>query len=288
MILDLFAGPGGWSLALRSLGHDDVGLEWDEKTCRTRDALGLTTVQCDVRDVDVNEFDEITGLIASPPCQSYSVAGKQKGLADDRGQLVWQPLRFIEAHLPDWVAMEETPTVLPIFREYADTLTRWGYSVWTGRLNAADFGVPQIRKRAFFLASRTGTVQLPRQTHAKSDEVTLFGALQPWVTMAAALPHRTDLPAWCHRRPATTVVRSFRPDVIAAPGWRGPGDGPRQNAPNSVEVTIDELAVLQGAWAGFPFQGAKTKRFSLCGALLPPPWARAILAPFVADREVAA
>jgi DNA (cytosine-5)-methyltransferase 1 len=278
MILDLFAGPGGWSLGLRALGLADVGVEFDKVTCDTREALGLQTIHADVRDVPVDAWRQIDGLIASPPCQSFSKAGKQLGLADERGQLVWQPRRFIETHLPRWVAFEEVPDVLPIWREYQRWMESVGYSVWTGLLNAADYGVPQSRTRAFLLARSDGVALPPEPTHAENPHPSLFGeTLRPWVTMAEALPHRTDLPDWCHRRPATTVVRSFCPHIIAAPGWRGPGDGPRQNAPGSVTVDIDEMATLQGAWPGMPWQGSKTKRFSLCGALLPPPWAAAIL-----------
>lgn len=279
-IVDLFAGPGGWSLGLRALGFEDVGVEFDKDIAATREALGLQTIHADVRDVSVEAWRQIDGLIASPPCQTFSVAGKQRGLEDARGQLIYEPKRFIEAHMPTFVAFEEVPPVLPFWKEYAEWMRRIGYRVWTGILNAADYGVPQSRKRAFLLASLVSNPAPLPGTHARSVDPhpSLFAdKRKKWITVAEALPHRTDLPEWCYRRPATTIVRSFCPHIVAGPGYRKAGDGPRQNAPGSFEVSIDEMAVLQGAWPGMPFQGSKTKRFSICGALLPPPWATAVL-----------
>ncbi|MFE6126700.1 DNA cytosine methyltransferase [Streptomyces sp. NPDC056437] len=77
MILDGFAGPGGWSEGIRRhLGLHDVGLEWDDAACKTRAAAGHTTIR-----VDVSAFvlapliGRVWGLIMSPPCTKLSAAG---------------------------------------------------------------------------------------------------------------------------------------------------------------------------------------------------------------------
>ena len=59
--------------------------------------------------------------------------------------------------------------------------------MWAGVLNAADYGVPQTRKRAFCLAHRTRTVHAPEATHDRDPQPSLFGELAPWVSMASAL-----------------------------------------------------------------------------------------------------
>jgi DNA (cytosine-5)-methyltransferase 1 len=188
---------------------------------------------------------------------------------------------------------------LPVWEGYADILEGLGYSVWTGILNAANYGVPQSRKRAFLLASLDGTVHPPTPTHSAEGDSGLFDDRQPWVTFADALgwgpdecreanllaplpAHDADRALWPLHRPATTVVRSFRPDVIAAPGYRQAGDGPRQNQPGSIGVTPEQMCALQGIRKDYPFtaKGA-TKRLSLIGAVLPPPWAAAILRPLL-------
>lgn len=292
MIVDLFAGPGGWDEGLRLLGRTDViGVEMDKHAAQTRRDAGHVTVEADVTTLDPGDYAHAEGLIASPPCQTFSAAGLQAGLADVRGQLVYEVIRWAEAIRPAWIACEEVSEVLPIWRAFAEHLRGIGYTAWAGVLNAADYGIPQIRKRAFLLASRQ-PFTLPAPTHAADVSDDLFGSdLQPWVTAADALAltddERDELNGWAWQRPATTVVRSFRPDVIAAPGYRRAGDGPRQNTPGSLTVTEEQLRVLQAVPAGYPIAGAKTKRLSLIGAFLPPPWAAAVLAPLLdanADR----
>lgn len=85
------------------------------------------------------------------------------------------------------------------------------------------------------------------------------------------------LPAWTHTRPSTTVVGSFRPEVIAGPGYRKAGDGPRQNAAGSVITTVAQRAVLQSFPADFEFSGAKGKVDLQLGNAVPPAVAVAVL-----------
>jgi DNA (cytosine-5)-methyltransferase 1 len=243
LILDLFAGPGGWSHALNVLGVRDVGLEWDEWACKTRAAAGQLTIRADVAMYPVRPFlGRTIGLIASPPCQAWSMAGRRLGLVDqplvhqavadlaagrdtrerllaacrdERSLLAAEPMRYLNAlntvGEPEWVAMEEVPDVLALWRQYAAILRRWGFSVWTGILNAADYGVPQTRRRAILLASRVRTAEPPPPTHAQvAEPESLFGPGRArWVSMAEALGWgATD-------RPVPTVCAGG-----------GPGGGP--------------------------------------------------------------
>ncbi len=263
-MLDLFAGPGGWSHPLRVLGIRDVGLEWDEWACRTRAAAGLLTIRTDVAMYPCRVFVGRTrGFIASPPCQAWSMAGKRLGLVDqplvhqavadlaagldtrekllaacrdERSLLAAEPMRYLRAlHAvgePEWVAMEEVPDVLPLWRQYAAILRGWGFSVWTGILNSADYGVPQTRKRAILLASRVRTAEPPAPTHARLAEPdSLFGPGRArWVSMAEALGWgATD-------RPVPT---------ICAGG--GPGGGP-EPFPSGARKTLSD-ARARGTWA---------------------------------------
>ena len=189
MILDLFAGPGGWSEGLRQLGLTDVGIEWDEAACQTRAAAGHTTIRADVAKYPTEPFvGKVEGLIASPPCQDFSTAGSRAGIDGDTGHLVAEVMRWADTLMPEWIACEQVPPVLPIWEDYASDFKDWGYSTWTGILNAANFGVPQTRKRAILLASRISPALPPEPTHAKSPEPSLFGPeLQPWTSMGEAL-----------------------------------------------------------------------------------------------------
>ncbi len=83
IILDLFAGPGGWSRALTVPGARDIGLEWDSRAWKTRARVVRLTIQTDVARYTVWIFSaRIPGLTASPPCQVWSMAGKLLGLVD--------------------------------------------------------------------------------------------------------------------------------------------------------------------------------------------------------------
>jgi DNA (cytosine-5)-methyltransferase 1 len=216
--LDLFAGAGGWDIAAKRLGIHADGVEIMREANETRVAAGLHTVGHDVWNYDLNVGYDYDGLIASPPCQTFSLAGKGKGrealddvidgirlgewhsldnlreygqqLGDERTALVLAPLHYIDRMNPGWVALEQVPTVLPVWEVYAEVLRGYDYSVWTGNLQAEQYGVPQTRKRAFLLASRTREVGRPEPTHSRYYPRTperLDEGVKKWISMAEAL-----------------------------------------------------------------------------------------------------
>ncbi|MGW3383266.1 DNA cytosine methyltransferase, partial [Streptomyces albogriseolus] len=110
--------------------------------------------------------------------------------------LVLEPARFLHALLSggdtsggmplEWAAFEQVPGVLPLWEVYAEELRRLGWSVWTGVLNSADYGVPQTRRRAILMASRVRSVAPPEPTHYDpKGGAMLWG--EEWVSMADAL-----------------------------------------------------------------------------------------------------
>lgn len=218
---DLFAGPGGWDVAARDLGLSVLGIEFDKAACEIRRAAGLPTIQGDVRDwaAEVILVYAPKGLIASPPCQTFSSAGKGAGRAalddvllgvktlaarqdfdasifsDERTGLVLEPLRWallaIDHACPfQWLAWEQVPTVLPVWEAVAEALRTEGYSVATGILNAEQYGVPQTRRRAVLVAKLDGEAKLPTPTHSRyysRSPEKLDTDVLPWVSMTEAL-----------------------------------------------------------------------------------------------------
>ena len=154
-------------------------------------------------------------------------------------------MRWVEALHPEWIACEQVPPALPVWRQFATHFETLGYNVWCGVLNAANYGVPQTRKRAFLIASRTHQVQPPEPTHAKNPEPSLFGQLEPWVTMADALGWGRTKPAW----------------TLAGGTGAGGADQMMQGGSGARKQTADEIA--NGEWVLNPgiSSGHNHKRF---------------------------
>lgn len=276
MIVDLFAGPGGWDEGLRHLDVDDVvGIELDGDACATGEAAGHKRMQEDVSTFPAEEFAGAEGLIASPPCQDWSSAGRAG--SSGTKELVSEVLRWARAVTPDWIACEQVRDVLPLWEDYAAVLQAEGYRTWTGLVNAADYGVPQHRWRALLLARRDGgTPTLPTATHAA--QATLDGR-DPWLTMEDALPWRGTLD---RRNNGAPIIRTNRPSPTVT--GTGIGTGQWLYRPDGGEaraVTIEEGAVLQTFSALYPWQGSSKKsQGTQVGNAVPPLLAAAVLAPF--------
>lgn len=305
MIREGFAGPGGTSTALHHLGLHHIGMELDAAACATRAAAGHPTIRCDITTYPTAPFRGlVTGSWDSPVCTPYSRAGKGLGrvdqplvaqaiedlahgrdtraalreaCADPLSILAAEPMRWHHAHRPEWIAMEQVPDVLPLWQQYAEILRGWGYSVWCGVLNAADYGVPQTRRRAILTASRVRAVAPPEPTHAQHGEgPSLFGpGRRRWVSMAEALGWgATD-------RPVPTVTAGGGKSGGAEPfptqaraaleASRDRGAWTLQfSSPDTVRITVAEAAVLQSFPADYPWQGSRTARFQQIGNAVPP------------------
>ncbi|MBK0419978.1 DNA cytosine methyltransferase [Leucobacter sp. CSA1] len=216
--VDHFAGLG-WGVACERLRIREYGVEIAPSAIRMRSANGLRTIY---RNVWTGLFNphlvpEHDLYIASPPCQTFSMAGKGEGRKalddvlraiyghrytnaeklhrlndslDPRTSLVLTPLAHIYGHRPRLVALEQVPEVMPVWHAYANIMRGFGYSVWTGILRAEQYGVPQTRKRAILMARLDGKVQPPPPTHSRyysTDPVRLDPGVEKWVSMAEAL-----------------------------------------------------------------------------------------------------
>lgn len=183
--------------------------------------------------------------------------------------LILQPARRVAQMRPDHVALEQVPGALPVFEAYAIVLRNLGWSAWCGVLNAANYGVPQTRRRAILVASRRGRVRMPKPTHAEHLGG-LFGDLLPWVTMRDAL-------GWGLDGPAPTIVPGG--DPVADFGvQREIAAMARAAGRPTVAIPMRERAILQSFPADYEWVGKVTEKQRQVGNAVPPLLAAHVLA----------
>lgn len=221
-VLDLFSGPGGWATGAHHAGISTIGIDLDPDACRTHHTAGHPTIRADITTYPLEHLDSIDGLIASPPCTDFSLAGNQAGITGATGKLMHEVPRWVRALHPRWVACEQVPQALEWWNRFAVEFRELGYRTWTGVLNAADYGVPQTRRRAFLLASLDREPGPPLASHGRDPQPMMFGEpLLPWVSMAAALGWSGPVAVGA----VATIIEAGEPDGYRERDWRE-GDEP--------------------------------------------------------------
>lgn len=159
--IDLFAGLGGFHLALRQLGHECVfASEIDQELVNLYEKnFGFRPVG-DIRLIKATKIPPHDILCAGFPCQPFSKAGEQKGLDCDRwGNLFWEIIRIARRHKPQFLLLENVSNLEKhdsgkTWKRMETDLRKLGYDVKFAHLSPDEFGVPQVRRRMFIVAKR--------------------------------------------------------------------------------------------------------------------------------------
>lgn len=168
-VIDLFAGVGGLSLGFEKAGFDVVlANEYDPSIASAyqRNHPSTQMIVGDITHLPLEEIfapyqGKIDVVIGGPPCQGFSLKGQRKTIHDKRNFLFKYYVRVVDLVRPQYFVMENVPNLLTtergfFKREIEELFKKMGYSLNAGVLNAADYGVPQNRKRAVIIGKRSG------------------------------------------------------------------------------------------------------------------------------------
>lgn len=223
-LIDLFSGAGGLTVGFDRLSKFPFESVWANDfdtfavntynenlghVCRSGDIVDIL----DALDTEIPNADVVVG---GPPCQGFSLLNKQR--ADDSRKKLWIPfMEVVDRSGARIFVMENVPQLLGSWehQEIEDWAAERGFRMWSGVLIAADYGVPQTRKRAFIVGSKDTNPTAffpPPCTHYDPTKVperlALIGGAytldcRPWRTVRDAIQ---DLPA-----PVGTEIRNEPP-----------------------------------------------------------------------------
>ena len=160
-VCSLFSGIGGIDLGFLQAGFQIVWAnEKDSPACKTyRHNFGDNClVEKDIRNVKTEDIPDFDVLTAGFPCQPFSIAGKQKGFEDKRGNLFFEITRILDAKRPKVVFLENVANLVEhddgkTFLVIFNSLAQFGYAVYYKVMYANEYGnLPQIRKRIYITA----------------------------------------------------------------------------------------------------------------------------------------
>lgn len=156
--IDLFAGIGGFHIALNSLGVNCLfASEWDNFAAETYQQNFNLKPSGDITKINETEIPKHDILCGGFPCQAFSISGKQKGFEDIRGTLFFDIARIVKYHSPKVLFLENVKNLAAhdegrTLKTIIETLEELNYTIFTKILNASNFGLPQNRERIYIVA----------------------------------------------------------------------------------------------------------------------------------------
>ncbi|MDF2369334.1 MAG: DNA (cytosine-5-)-methyltransferase [Rhizobiaceae bacterium] len=203
--IDLFAGLGGFHLALQSLGHKCVfACERDENLASLYEKNFGIIPHGDIRTLDLPSVPDHDILCAGFPCQPFSKAGGQQGFECPQwGDLIDYVVRILRQKKPEFFIIENVPNLVrhrqgQTWRKIMHKLRLAGYSVDDGKLSPHQLGVPQVRERAFIVGRRGGLGDFSWPVPRLEADLSIYNVLDTNPPDAKPLPKNfvAYLEAW--------------------------------------------------------------------------------------------
>ncbi|QUW20475.1 DNA cytosine methyltransferase [Sporosarcina sp. Marseille-Q4063] len=187
-VIDLFAGVGGLSFGFHKTGFNIVlanEIDKEIASSYTKNQEKVRMINEDITRLEIPTVfselkDNVDVIIGGPPCQGFSQKGSRNILDDERNFLFNYFYNVVEYVRPQYFLMENVPNILTtgggFFKnQIFELFESIGYQIDSSVLSAYDFGVPQLRKRAFILGKRNGKLLLP--THGGNEKVSIHEAI---------------------------------------------------------------------------------------------------------------
>ncbi len=209
-VIDLFCGAGGLSTGFRMAGFNVIlGIDNVPKFCETFEKNDHKSICGDIREISVSQIkkkienEPVDVIVGGPPCQGFSVAGRRDP-KDPRNSLFMEFVRIVKGLKPKYFVMENVPGILTMKTKNGDFVKdiiisefkKAGYNVEAQKLLAADYGVPQKRKRVIFIGTKTKKpIKFPQPTHLKEPSRKIDGTkVEKWVNVSKVLTPKNKVP----------------------------------------------------------------------------------------------
>lgn len=178
-VVSLFSGGGGLDLGFVAEGYNVLWAIDNNKNAVNTYKINIGNhIRCaDINQIEISEIPHADVVIGGPPCQSFSLAGK-RNVEDERGQLVWKYIHIIEHVKPKAFVFENVIGLLSakntkgekIIELLKTAFNEIGYTIKQQVLNAADYGIPQRRKRIIIVGLKGIEFKFPQPTHSENGK----------------------------------------------------------------------------------------------------------------------
>ncbi len=300
-IVSLFSGAGGLDLGLKWAGHEivwanDIFLD-AAATYKANISNHIDTR--DIRDIPSSDIPNCDIVIGGFPCQGFSVANRGRSTDDPRNQLFHDMVRVIHDKQPRYFLAENVKGLVSlgkgkVLEQIIDEFSSAGYRVCHQVVNAADYGVPQLRMRLLILGVREDLDNSPYfpppPTHSTPAKAKVLG-LRPWLSVGEALAHlpepedgknipNHEYSLYKLRFNGHLGHRYIEP-TRPAPTVTGRGDERGgvvvlHHPNNQRRMSARELAVVQSFPDNFVFSGTKSSAYRQIANAVPPLLGKAI------------
>jgi DNA (cytosine-5)-methyltransferase 1 len=300
-VVSLFSGAGGLDLGFKMAGHEIVWANdnFPEAVETYKKNLGDHIICEDIYKIDVSKIPDCDIVVGGFPCQGFSIANMKRHADDSRNELYRMLIKVITEKNPKFFVAENVKGILSlehgeVIKMIMNDFNSIGYTAVYKVLNAADYGVPQLRKRVIIVGVRNDVnfkYEYPTPTHNENGD----NGLRKWVSVGDAVKNIPD-----PDQPNNVLNHTYSQFKLKFNGYIGNrAIDPNKPAPtvtargddkggvvvlhhpnNKRRMTCRELATVQSFPLDYEFVGNRSSIYRQIGNAVPPLLGKAIAEQF--------